>query len=956
MEKRRAAPHTKIPFSLCAVVLVVFLLSTASTPSPRATPLRVGIYTNMPLSGMDEAGNPEGIFVDILQEIASREGWALDWQPCAFQACLDRLKEGEIDLLGAVAYSAERAEYLDFTRETVLTNWGRIYTRPNAGIQSLLDLDGVQLALLTGDVHAQAFQHIARNFNIRPQYVWMETYDAVFQAVHNGEAEAGIVNRIYGESHQRAYDLRPTGIIFNPLDIHYAAPKGSQSLVLATIDRHLRAMRDAPNSAYYRSLEHWFGEKKGPASRIPSWLIWGLGASMLGVLAFLVATVILQHRVQGTIAELDLKNKRLMAEIERHKATQERLQLHTAALETTATAVMIADVDGTIVWVNPAYTRLTGYTAEESIGKKTYAFLPKHAAPSVPDALLDAARHGQPWQGEVTNVRKDGRQYTAELIIIPISGLDGKVHHCVVTLQDITEHKIEMHIRETRLKISRSLEGLDTTKSLGERIVSLAQEVFQAKTVALSLRSPQKEETVLCASGMWHQYGGSKPPLGWPRPVDKNTSLCSVRADADATGVPFVSALRLETPQEHVGHLWIGHTAPLSAADEKVLAEIPTTLAFALQRASLMESLRDSLQRINALNTVALAIASSVDVNITANILLDEMVAQADIQAAALSVYRPKGHTVDIIQTRNMPAGMPPPSRHALSNPYLSAAIGGQRSVIIADLRESTQPGDMASRAIARHFRGYGCFPLVAKGKINGLLEIFSQAPLPPEGAWLEFTRLLSRQAAIGIESATLFHALQRSKDELTVSFESALLGWSRAIAIHHHEPPQHAERTADLCVRVAQRMGVQDEDSLRALRYGAWLHDLGKLDIPDEVLAKNRPLGEEECARFRKLHSDIKALIEGAPLLESASIIPRYRYEHWDGSGYPDGLQGDRIPLLARIFAVAHFWDARSEERHDTPAMSREERLASLRQESGKRFDPAVVMAFLEVIAGENR
>ena len=954
MEKRRAVLPSKVLLFRWIVALVVLVvLSTASTPSPTAVSLRVGIYTNMPLSGVDEEGKPEGIFVDILQEIAAQENWALDWYPCAFQTCLDLLDTGEIDLLGAVAYSPERAEYLDFSQETVLTNWGRIYTRPDAAIRSLLDLDGTRLALLTGDVHAQAFRDIAQSFGIQPRYVWLDTYDAVFEAVRNGEAEAGIVNRIYGESHHRAYDLRPTAIIFNPLDIHYTAPKGRQPVILETIDRHLRAMKDAPNSVYYHSLEHWFGGQQKAAPPIPSWLIWGLGLSIFGVLVFFSVALMLRQRVQGTIAELDLQNKRLTAEIERHKATQETLQLHTAALETTATAVMIADTGGTLVWVNPAYTRLTGYTDQESIGRKTYSLFSACLPQPVPDALLRALRNGESWRGEVTSARKDGQQYIAELVVVPITGLDGKVQHYVATLQDITERKMQMHIREMRLKISRALEGLDTSKSLGERIVALAQEVFQAKTVALSLYAKAGGETVLCASGMWKQYVDGTPPSAWPRPGDDETALFSVRAETNTTGVPFLSVLRLATPQERVGHLWVGHNIPLSPADDKVLAEIPSTLAFALQRANLMESLRVSLQRINALNTVALAIASSVDVNITANILLDEMVAQTNIQGAALSVYRPEGHTVEIIQTRNLPTGVLPRSRNALSNPYLSTAIGGQRPVIVSDLRESTRPGDATFRTLIRHFRGYGCFPLIAKGKINGLLEIYSQSPLPPEGAWLDFTHLLSRQAAIGIENATLFHALQRSKDELTVSFESALLGWSRAMAIRHHEPLEHAERTAELCVRVAQRMGLQEESTLRAARYGAWLHDIGKLSIAEDVLYKDRPFDEDDWARSHTMFSNAEALMESVPLLESASIIPRYRYERWDGSGYPDGLQGDSIPLLARIFSVVHFWDARSEQRHYMPAMSREERLACLQEQAGKRFDPAVVEAFIEVISG---
>ncbi len=722
-------------------------------------------------------------------------------------------------------------------------------------------------------------------------------------------------------------------------------------------DAALRAANPLPHdtggtltSVGYRTQGKRLREE-GEPGQVLFWLQWGLGLSAFGVIVFLVATLLLQRQIHNKMTELDFQNKRLEAEIERHKRTQETLHLHTAALETTATAVMIVDTAGTIVWVNTAYTRLTGYTKQESIGKTHHLLKPKPTSPLLrpSDEMLHAVRTGKEWHGEITNLHKDGRLYTVEITLMPITNKEGNVTHFVATLQDVTERKMQEYIRGTRLTISRSLEGMDTLRSVGETIVALTQETFQAQTTALSLYTEEGHERVLFATGKWQRYIGGRAPSAWPRPIAGDAILHSMAKAQEITGIPFFAVLRLETHQEHVGYLWVGKQTPFSAADEKLLVEVHPTLAFALQRAALLKSLRDSLQRINALNAVALAIASSVDLHLTANILLDELMSQADIQATALSVYHPEGHAIETVQARNLPAGIPRRARNVLSSPYLSSVVRGQRPLVIPDLRKATQPGDASARLLSQMFRGYGCFPLIAKGKINGILEVYSASILQAEGAWFEFTRLLSRQAAIGIENATLFDSLQRNKDELTVSYESALLGWSRAMAIRHHEPPEHAERVANLCLRMAQRLGLQDEADLRAARHGAWLHDIGKLGIPEEILLQNKPFTREDCARYCKALSSVKSFLANIPLLEGATTIPTYRYEQWDGNGCPEGLRGEEIPLLARIFAVVHFWDARSEPRHYMPAMSREERIAYLQAQAGTRFDPHVVKIFLE-------
>ncbi len=930
------------------VLLALALLLMSSTPAPASHSMRVGVYDNMPLSGMDASGRPQGLFVDVLKTIAEEEHWQLEWQACAFPECLRMLESGEIDLLGPIAYSPERAQTVDFSQETVITNWGRVYTPAGSDIESLLDLDGAPLALLRGDIHAQAFLELAQEFDIQPRYLWMDTYEAVFQAVRDGKAQAGVVNRMYGERHARAFGLRASPVIFNPLSVQFASTRGAHTEMLAAIDRHIRRMKATPDSAYYQALEYWM-EGGAPPLVIPVWLRWALVLAAFGAVVFFLTSVALQHRLHNQMAELDLQNKRLEAEIERHRQTQETLHLHTTALEAAANSVMITDRQGRILWVNPAFTRLTGFSREESLGKTPRILKSDTVPKTVYENMWRTILSGQVWQGEVVNRHKDGHLYVEEVTITPILNEQGEITRFVAIQQDISERKQRERSQQAQLQIAQSLEDASTQEEIIPRMVSQVMDIFQAQATAFSRAASRGEERIIEARGRWQERAGQPLPAGWPRPSREAPALLTRRAVSEETGLPHLGILRLETGQELLGHLWIGTLRPLHAADRQLLLDIQPTLAYALQRARLLASTQQQLQRINALHSIDLAIASSVDMHITLNILLEQLMNIAPVHAASIAAYNPRGNELKIVQSRNLPAAILRDGHRRMTGKYISVVMRTRQPLIIPDLGVSTRPHDGLGQFITQSYRGYACFPLMAKGKINGVLEVYSATGFHTGDEWIEFVGILSGQAAIAIENATLFSNLQRSKDELTVAYESALLGWSRALAVRHNEPPGHAERVAELSLELAQILGIQEEGTLRALRYGAWLHDVGKLGIPDSLLRKTEAFTKEELALLHRTPEFARRFLEDIPLLEEAATIPAYRYERWDGRGYPQGLSGELIPLVARIFSVIHTWDARAEPRHYHPAWSREQRLAYLREQAGRRFDPRVVQVFLE-------
>lgn len=190
------------------------------------------------------------------------------------------------------------------------------------------------------------------------------------------------------------------------------------------------------------------------------------------------------------------------------------------------------------------------------------------------------------------------------------------------------------------------------------------------------------------------------------------------------------------------------------------------------------------------------------------------------------------------------------------------------------------------------------------------------------------------------------------SEDRMKKAYESILRGWSKALELRDHETEGHSKRVTELTVQLAQRFGFSAEN-IKYIRWGALLHDIGKMGLPDAILRKPGALTEEEFDLI-KTHPEIAVkLLENVPDFEETLIIPKYHHEKFDGTGYPYGLKGEEIPLQARIFAVVDVYDALLSDRPYSSPWSRERALDYLEEQAGQYFDPVVVRTFLELIEG---
>jgi HD-GYP domain-containing protein (c-di-GMP phosphodiesterase class II) len=354
------------------------------------------------------------------------------------------------------------------------------------------------------------------------------------------------------------------------------------------------------------------------------------------------------------------------------------------------------------------------------------------------------------------------------------------------------------------------------------------------------------------------------------------------------------------------------------------------------------------LQRVTALRAIDLAISASLDLRVTLNVLLDQVTAQLGVDAAAVLLLNPYTQTLEYATGRGFHSRAIQGTRLGLGEGYAGQAVLERRILSVPSLAEDEGDSTRDPRLAGEGFVSYHGAPLIAKGQVKGVLETFHRSPFAADPEWLEFLEALALQAAIAIDNTTLFDDLQRSNVELIRAYEATLEGWSKALDLRDEETEGHTQRVTERTVRLARAMGMSEAELVH-VRRGALLHDIGKMGISDTILLKPGPLTPAEWEIMRKHPVYAHELLAPIAYLRPALDIPYCHHEKWDGTGYPRGLQGETIPLVARIFAVVDVWDALRSDRPYRSAWPEEKVREYIQSLAGAHFDPRVVQAFFE-------
>jgi PAS domain S-box-containing protein/putative nucleotidyltransferase with HDIG domain len=366
------------------------------------------------------------------------------------------------------------------------------------------------------------------------------------------------------------------------------------------------------------------------------------------------------------------------------------------------------------------------------------------------------------------------------------------------------------------------------------------------------------------------------------------------------------------------------------------------------QRVKAEQALLRQLARLAGLHSIDVAIAGSVDMRFTLNVILEQVAALLEVDAVAVLLLDPSRQVLSYSSVR----GVNSKALLATEVPWGSGAAGRA----LRDRRTAQAPNLAEDRddPRAKYLTAQGlvscvAVPLTSKGQVLGVLEVYARGAVSRDEDWASFLETLAGQTAIALENASLFDGLSRSNARLSLAYEATIAGWAHALDLRDRETEGHSQRVTTLAVRLARALGL-DEGEMAHLRRGALLHDIGKMGIPDGILLKPGPLTDAEWEIMRQHPVLAHDWLSRIDFLRAALDIPYCHHERWDGTGYPRGLAGEQIPLSARVFAAVDVWDALRSDRPYRAAWDAPTVRAHLNRLAGTHFDPRVVEAFLEM------
>ena len=360
------------------------------------------------------------------------------------------------------------------------------------------------------------------------------------------------------------------------------------------------------------------------------------------------------------------------------------------------------------------------------------------------------------------------------------------------------------------------------------------------------------------------------------------------------------------------------------------------------------ERIRVHLQHLTALIEIDRAINFSFDLDLSLTTLLTHVIVQLGVDAADVLLFNTMNQTLEYVAGRGFHTRAIEHACQHLGEGYAGRAAKENRIIHIPDLAKEHDRFLRKRQLAGENFVSYHSVPLIAKGKVMGVLEVFQRAHREHNEEWHDFLKALASQAAIAIDNVTLFDNLQRSNKELFQAYDATIEGWSRALELRDNETEGHTQRVAVLTVKLARYFGLSDAELVQ-VRWGALLHDIGKMGIPDSILLKKDALTDAERVLMNKHTVFAFEMLSPICYLRTALDIPYSHHEKWDGSGYPLGLKGEQIPLVARIFAVIDVWDALRSGRHYHASWSVKKVRTHLRSLAGTHFDPHVVKVCLD-------
>jgi len=567
-------------------------------------------------------------------------------------------------------------------------------------------------------------------------------------------------------------------------------------------------------------------------------------------------------------------------------------QLSAAILRDSEEAIFSTTLQGVVTSWNPAATRLFGYSAEQMLGNyTTLPFFPDHLREK--ETLLAHLKQGdriEPFRS--TQLDREGKPILVELTLFSIRSSDSDVIGIGMIARKWAENA------QSAAPDTETLSSLSDAQAMSERLAEANAHLIMQIEVA----NAQSE-----------QLEAQKAEL---ERANRQLAELNTRLEALATTDGLTGLKNHRTFQERL-HDEVRRAVRYSSPLSILMLDVDR---FKTYNDAFGHPAGDAILRKIA--EVLQAMARTTD--LVARYGGEEfavILPETDREQARTAAERFRG----AIESASWP-------EWAVTASFGVATLSRTASDAVALIAQADAALYQSKRI------GRNC---VTHAMDSMAIPPFSEA-LPEEPAPVMLQMLEINQEALIATTAAIQTSLRRS-------FDSTIDSWTRLVDLRDEISEGHSVRVTEMMVRLARHLGMT-KDEIAFARCGAWLHDIGKLAVPPEILFKPGPLTEEEWYVMRQHPAIAYEMLAPIPFLGPALDIPYCHHERWDGSGYPRRLKGEEIPFTARLFAVIDVYDALCSERPYRESWTKEQALDYLRANAGIQFDPQAVSAFLKM------
>lgn len=924
------------------------------------TTVRVALYEGKPNLFTDPSGKPAGFFAELLEHIAILEGWRLEYVPGTWAEGLERLEKGEIDLVTSLARTAEREKIYSYSEIPAISAWSTAYVSNESPVFSLLDLKRKKVAILKGSVQELGFLDFIRGFDLGITLLPVPNEEAGFAMVSRGEADAVISVRTTGELLRATYDLRETAIVFNPREAYYAASREDPKDLIASLDFHLVRMKENPDSEYYKIMDTWF--PKDPRKFfLPLWLRIAAMAVLGCLLLFLAMIIVLRWQVKKRTAELvaekettEKQNLQLQREIGERKRIEEILKKHEAHLE-----VLVSERTRDLEKTNEELQKeiMERRQVEEELFRK------KEQISRVSDNLVE----GFIYQIECS---PEGKSRGFLYISAGVANILGVAPEQAYANPMIMYEKVfPEDAKRFREEEDRALETLRVFNMEG-RFVLPGGEI---RWLRLSSTPHQEKDGSVIWDGLAMDITErkSREQQLWEsreqfKALAEHSQDVIMRFDRQHRHLyvnPVTEDMTGVKPEDFIGktHEEMGFPKELvqlwdQAIEEVFVSSATGKMEFELPGGRWMDWIL--VPEFSEKGEVAAVITSARE--ITHRKLAEEKIRTISFHDSLTGLHN-RRYLEGEIERLDVPEALPLSVIMAdsnglkLVNDTYGHAVGDEMLRVIAQTLEDSCDG----KGSLGRWGGDEFLILLPRTEISKAGEVCRRIS---EGCRSIRVKDVPISVSLGVaekgsEEENLADILSRAEDDmykrklgesrsLRSGVVSALL---KALGAKSCETEEHTRRMEAMALKMGEKIGLP-ESELKRLSLVVILHDIGKIHVHESILGKEGPLTDAEWEIMKKHPETGSRIARSTEEFAHVAEDILSHHERWDGTGYPRGLQGGEIPLLARITAVVDAYDVMTHGRPYKKPLSRSEALEECRRCSGNQFDPELVEIFLEI------